>query len=280
MVNKQELTSLFKQPFTLLDDYQSRWFLVAFSGLFATFFVYFFNPFDILNITYQSAAGNFLSILTVGLWGSLSLIITQFGLRMIIGLRTFRLDQFLLWVHFELTFLGLISFFIFGELDKPWIKEFGVVLRYTLSLAILPYFLACLIIAVFKLSIRSKKQEAALEQSEQPLILKEQNEKVALTLNPVDLLYLKSESNYTQVVYLDHGVEAKKLLRNNLKTLATELNLPGLLRIHRSYMIYQPSINKVERHKGTYRVQLAGIPELWLKVTESYKSEFEKSVKL
>ena len=218
MVKQQELTSLLKQPFTLLDDHQSRWFLVVFSGLFATFFVYFFNPFDILNITYQAAVGNFLSILTVGLWGSISLIITQFGIRMIAGLKTFKLDQFILWVIFELTFLGLISFLIFGELDKPWVKEFGVVLRYTLSLAILPYFLACLIISVIKLSVRSKKQEAALEQSEQPLVLKEQNGKVALTLDPADLLYLKSESNYTQVVYLDHGVEAKKLIRNNLNS--------------------------------------------------------------
>ncbi len=278
MTQAPTIKSFSKQSFTLLDDSKSKWFLIIFSGVFATFFIYFFNPFGIKEIRYQAAIGNFLSILTVGFWGAITLIITQFGIRLIAGLKTFSLGQFLIWVCFELIFLSLISFLIFGELDKPIIKEFGVVMRYTLSLAILPYFLACLLIAVFKLSIRSKEQEATIEQSSQPLVIKESNGKVSLTLLPEDLLYLKSEGNYTQVVYLDHEQESKKLIRNNLKTLESDLETPDLIRIHRSYVINRSNINQVTRLKGSFKVQLKGIPELWLKVSDTYKKEFKHIV--
>jgi len=251
---------------------------VLFCGLFTTFFVYFFNPFDIQSISYQQALGSYLSILSVGIWGALVLTFTQFLLRPLLGLNALSLGQFILWVIFELMLLGAVSFLIFGEMQNPFFEELWIVMKYTLSLAILPYGLACLLIAVFKLSNKAPEVIIETPQPIKRLQLKEQNGKIALTLAFDHLRYLKSDANYTEVYFMDHQTASKKIIRNNLKRLEKDLEDFELLRVHRSYMINKSSISQIERHKGSFRIKLEGLPDLWLKVSESYKQDFEKAI--
>ena len=110
------------------------------------------------------------------------------------------------------------------------------------------------------------------------LLFKDENDKIILAIKPKQLLFLKSENNYTSVFYLQNQKVEKKLIRTNLKKLENELQHPELLRIHRSYMINLQSIIGIHREKRGFQIQLAQLPEMPLKVSETYKKAFEAKI--
>ncbi|PWJ40054.1 LytR/AlgR family response regulator transcription factor [Sediminitomix flava] len=269
-----------KTPFTLLDDNKSKVFFILFCGGFSSFFIYFFNPFNIQRMNYEDAFAHFLSISNAGIIAALILGITHFFIRRLFRATTFRLWQFLLWVIFDFTCLCTACLFLFGEFDEPLLHELKIVVRYTLSLGMLPYSLACLLIAVYKLSTRKPKEIAIPKIEEKTSIdkqflFKEKSGKVALAVKPEQILYLKSENNYTMVVYLENDEVIKKLVRTNLKQLEKEIRFPKLIRIHRSFMLNLDAMSSFEKVKGGYQIQINQIPNTCLKVSESYRTEFE-----
>ncbi len=276
---KDKIVGFFLKPFPLLDDFNSKLFLVIFCGIFSTFFILFYNPLNIKDWNYDSAIGKLLSIWSAGILGAIFLSITQFVFRPRINLSTFNVGQFSLWVALEFFLLSILFFIIFKESEKPLWREFFIALRHTVSLAIIPYFLACLLIAVRKLSQKIKQEKKELVFSSEQLLFKDENGKIMLATKPSQLLFLKSENNYTSVFYLQNGKVEKKLIRTNLKKLERELTYPDLIRIHRSYMVNLQSIVGVHRKKRGFQIQLNKLPEMPLKVSETYKSAFEAQIK-
>ena len=274
-----KILGFFLRPFSLLDDYLSRLFLVAFCGIFATFFINFYEPLNIRTWHHDSTLGNFLTIWSAGILGAILLSITQLVLRPIFKLNTFNNGQFLLWVLFEFFLLTILMFVLYGESKIPFLEEFFLVFRYTISLTIIPYFLACLLIAVIKLSNNAAKESLVQKVSLAQHSFKDENGKVMLAIKPTQLLLLKSENNYISIFYLQNEKVEKKLIRTNFKKLENELTpFPYLLRIHRSYMINLEKIASMHRKKGSFHVQLIQLPEMWLKVSETYKTTFEAAL--
>lgn len=266
------------KPFPLIDDFESKLFLVLFCGVFSTFFIFFYNPFNLQHISYDSAIGKLLSIWNAGILGAIILSFTQFFLRPKTNLSTFNVGQFLMWVIFEFIFLCIGIFIIFGESKEPFLKEFTLIIRYTVSIAILPYFLACLLIAVKKLSDKVKKKEKMPIVAPEQHLFKDENGKIMLAIKPKQILFLKSENNYTSILYLQNGKVNKTLIRTNLKKLESELEYPDLIRIHRSYMVNLENVVSVQRKKGSFQIQLDQLPDMLLKVSESYKNAFEAKI--
>ena len=157
---RNKLVNFLGSPFTLLDSKGDKLFLIIFCGIFATFFINFYQPLNISTWSHDSTVGNFLTIWTAGIIGALVLSITQFILRPLANLKTFNIGWFILWVLFEFFLIAILMFILYGESVFPFWKEFFLVFRYTISLTIIPYFLACLIIAVRKLSNPIKIKEA------------------------------------------------------------------------------------------------------------------------
>lgn len=278
-MNRNELFNFLSKPFPLLDDAKSKWFLVLFCGVFSTFFILFYNPFNIQELQYETALGRLLSIWNAGILGAIILAFTQFILRPGLKLSAFKVGQFSLWVLFEFICLCLGIYIVFGENEQPFVKEIIPIIKYTISVAILPYSLACLLIAVKKLSNTSQQEKPKKTTSSDQHFFKDENGKIMLAIKPSQILFLKSENNYTAIHYLRNDKVERKLIRTNLKKLEGELEYPHLLRIHRSYMINLDKIESVQRKKGSFHVELNQLPDTLLKVSESYKESFEERFK-
>lgn len=275
IISKESIKEILNRPFPLLDDLKSRWFLILFCGSFASFFIIYFNPFNIKELRYDAAWGNFLTIWTAGIWGSLSLFVTQIVVRRLLKFDSFIFRQFLLWSIFDFLIICLVAFILFGEHNNPLLNEILIVVRYTLSLALLPYFLACLIIAVVKLTVSSNR--SAAQPQLKHLIIYEENGKIGLSLEAHNLLFLKSENNYTSISYLENGNRLKKLIRKKLSQLEQDLQETTIIRVHRSYMINTELIESISRKGSSLQVVLKHVPEQIFTVTESYKKVFEEA---
>ena len=267
-----KLRDLLAKPFPLLDDYRSKIFLVSFCGIFATFFIYYYNPFSLNQISYSTAVGRFLSIWTAGIIGALILSFTQFFLRPALKLETFTVGSFIVWVLFEFVCLCVGFYLLFGESHVPFVTEFSIIVGYTFSVGLLPYSLACLIIAVVTLSRTSGSKST---QKSNKLCFRDENDKIMLALIPGQVLYLKSEDNYTSIYYLKNDQVKKELIRNNLKKLEEQLEDPNLIRVHRSYMVNMSNITAIQRSKRGYELTMESLPDIFLSVSETYKQSFE-----
>ena len=165
-------------------------------------------------------------------------------------------------------------------IGKNSFLHFSAPLHWLLS----PYFLACLLIAVFQLSqkIKAGAQKVPLTNSSTPLDqhnFKDENGKIMLAIKPQQLLFLKSENNYTAIYYLQNEKVEKKLIRTNLKKLESELEaFPNLQRIHRSYMVNLKNIASVQRIKRSFQIKMTHLPDMPLKVSETYKAVFTTQI--
>lgn len=277
------IKDLLAQPLPILDSFRDKLFLVIFCGIFATFFLFYYNPMNANHWQHDSPIGTFLTVWSAGILGAIVLAISQFFLRPIFNLNTFTVRQFSLWLILEFWLLSLLFFFLFREKTIPLFEEYFFVLRSTVSISIIPYALACLLLAVRKLS--NQAPVSAHSQEQTPLVplaqysFKDESGKIMLAIKPKQLLCLKSESNYIAIFFLQNEKVEKKLIRSNLKKLSNELKIfPNLLRIHRSYMVNLENITSIQRKKGSYQIELAQLPDMPLTVSEKYKQFFEAQI--
>jgi hypothetical protein len=279
--NKQKIIFFFSKPFPFLDDAKSKVFLVVFSGIFSTFFILIYNPFNLDQIRYDSALGHYLPIWSAGIFGAIILSITQFLLRPRFNLSRFNLRQFTLWSIFEFMCLCISFYLLFGESKEPFITEVLLIIKYTISLAIIPYLLAYLLIAVFKLKTQVEQKVNSPKPSSNQQIFTHENGTILFGIKAKQILYLKSENNYTSIYYDQDGKVEKKLIRTNLKSISkTIVDNLDLMRIHRSFMVNLQKVEIIHREKGGFQLQLEHLPNSLFKVSETYKDEFEIKIKI
>lgn len=89
------------------------------------------------------------------------------------------------------------------------------------------------------------------------LTLVADNEKDTLTLDPADLLYIESSDNYCTVVYRKDGKLTKPLLRSSLSRMAGQVNVPHIVRCHRSYIVNLDRVERVTGNAQGYKLHLA-----------------------
>jgi len=232
---------------------------------------------------HDSQIGTFLTIWSAGILGAIILAFSQFFLRPKFKLNAFNVGQFSLWLILEFWLLSVVFFFLFREKIVPLFEEYFFVLRSTVSISIIPYALACLLLAVRKLS--NQVPPSPQPKAQTPIIplatyaFKDESGKIMLAIKPKQLLCLKSESNYIAIFFLQNEKVEKKLIRSNLKKLSNELKIfPNLLRVHRSYMVNLENITSIQRKKGSYQIELAQLPDMPLTVSEKYKQLFEAQI--
>ncbi len=95
-----------------------------------------------------------------------------------------------------------------------------------------PIFFVLLSILIFaRWFLNRKSPKKPIEK----IVLTGDNKLDILQINLVDLICISSADNYIEVYYLKDKNLQKKLLRNTLKNIHT--NLPNLLKVHRSHLI-------------------------------------------
>jgi hypothetical protein len=251
-------------------------FLVLFSSGFSVVFIYFFNPFNIRSIDYKGALLDFIPIELVGLTGAVTLGITQFYLRKKLGFDHLNVGRFLGWFCLEAFLICIVVYVLFGVWEKPFFTEFSIIVDYSLSLSILPYLFACLLILVVKLSKAEAQQKQPPVVDNMPLLFRDENGKGILSLRTEQILFLKSENNYVAIHHVQEGQLKCSLIRNNLKEVTSALAGTNFLRVHRSYIVNLNRIVSAQRKKDGYLLHLSGLTTHELKVSETYRSVFEE----
>lgn len=96
------------------------------------------------------------------------------------------------------------------------------------------------------------------EPSQELLQFTSDNGKEVLTLAAGDLLYLESQDNDLEVVFLRNGERQSQLIRSSLKRVEA-MALPGLARCHRSFMVSLLQVRACNGNQHGLKLSLAGV---------------------
>lgn len=89
-------------------------------------------------------------------------------------------------------------------------------------------------------------------------IILQDGTKESLGLAPEAVLYMKSELNYVNVVYLADGREEKRMIRSTLKQAESSCSdYPFIRRCHRTYIVNVRQIERISGNSQGYRARLS-----------------------
>lgn len=274
------------RPFPYLDPISHRISLAVFCAVFSAVFLNLFEPFDLDSWTILKDYNSRFPILLFALAGLIFLLLSQIGLRRLLNVDAFNLGNFALWFVGEILLLSIINHFFFGdskELVDEMIFEFGLTLKYTFLVLLIPYGMILLYFSSRttkeKEEERARNTEVQLPEQVKVLHLTSENEKELLSIKAKHLLFLKSESNYVAVFYLVEGQLKKQLLRSSLKKLAQEIKYPELIRVHRSYMVNISQLVSVSRNAKAYELILEKAEGYAIPVSPTYMEVFDEKLK-
>ncbi len=104
------------------------------------------------------------------------------------------------------------------------------------------------------------------------LSLTDEQEKEVLELTASNLLYLKGADNYVEIYQHNNGEIKRDILRNTLKSMETQLDLPQIVRCHRSYLVNLQHVNQVSGNAQGYHLHLEDL-ETTVPVSRSRSKE-------
>ena len=105
------------------------------------------------------------------------------------------------------------------------------------------------------------KKKALLNENIQLLKLFAENDGECVHL-PIDqLLFIQSSDNYANIVWLEKTGLKKTLLRSSLKRLSEQIQIPFVIRCHRSFIVNLAKVLSVEGNARGYRLFLDGYQE-------------------
>ncbi len=253
-----------KSPFILLDHPKHRWVLIAFVTIFSIFFVNVFVPFNINHWHNDSGIEQFLRLSGFGVFAGLILILSQFAVRILFGIKSFKLGTFFLWAFGELLLMTLFFVIydnIWSNSFEQFLDIFPISLRYTILGSIIPYSLALLFISqVIKLKeIRELKQKSDLAQRNDDLLdFVDEKGTVRFSVSANQLLYFESADNYVFIFYVLNDKIEKGIIRNSMKNVENIVEGLSVIRCHRSFMINLKKVEFVDYKKAKCTIKLLG----------------------
>lgn len=248
-------------------------------------FIHLYEPFQLYSKGNSSQLAIFWEMTQAILIAAGILIITQFPLRKVLKLESYKLWQLIGWFILENMLIGSI-WFALSYLEKgiqlsfidDWMEN-------TLGSVLLlgpPYFLA-----IFTIHFRHKSQDIEAmraklaehnPQPNQQIPFLDEYGKEKISLRLEDILFLESSDNYVDIYYLNGEQLEKYVLRNTLKKLEESLSKHAIIRCHRSFMVNL--INVLAKHKKGkgLELELRSYPKHKIPVSQRYLSEVEKEL--
>ncbi len=280
------IREFFTSPFNLLNTKYRKLFLVFFTGIFGSAFLWLFNPFNITSWVFSVTPFSKMGFVLFGLLGMAVLTFSQFGLRSWFRLEQLNWGSFAVIAAFEFALLNCINFVLFGTPgpDEGWFRELFSVIRQTSLVLGLSYSIALLLLSLWSVKEKNREFKAQLNKSQrivqEYINIKDESGKTVLSVIPDNLLLFKSESNYITVYFLVENKVTKTLIRSSLKKMEKEIENTEFIRIHRSYMINTRQVTSIHPTKKAYSVTMNALPEISVPVSVSYKIHFEKKLKI
>ena len=267
------LKSLYNKPFSLLDQSGHRWILILVVVIFTVFFLNVFVPFNSNQWHNDSGIVQFLQFSGFALIGGLTLIITQFGVRSFLAIKSMTTGFFALWVLGEIA-LVVVGFTLYESLLAGSFSSFfsliGLIFKYTLLSISIPYSIALLYISYrIRISeigeLRNKTERAVTDL----LDLSDEKGVIRFSVSVDQLLYFESADNYVFVYYFQNGKPEKGILRNSLKNVEILVDGLSIIRCHRSFMVNLEKIEFVNYEKAKCQVKLQNI-DTFIPVSRKY----------
>jgi hypothetical protein len=278
------LSTWLRQPFRLLDTFESRWKLIVFCGVFGCLFLIIFRPFNINQWCNEVNTPLFLVLTFFSIAGMAALFLTQFAFRSLFKVEFTTRIAFFAWLLVDIFFISLAIHTVdIMLLDLPFFNgpEYLENLKHTLILLVLPYCIGLLLLyvreqlqVVKELTLKVNKPLNPVES----VTITDENGKVAMNVQLRNIVYFKSEDNYILLYYKSENELKKELIRTNLKKLEQELTQPNIIRIHRSYMINSQNLQSAVKTSRGYKVKMDAESQHHLPVSATYQSSFEEKV--
>lgn len=263
------------KEFTLLDKKSDRYFLIVTCLVFSILFINIFVPFNINRWYSDSGFIQFLRLSSYGFVIALVILFTQFPLRKIMHLQTFKIKSYILWLGIEIILISLVYIFLYGNPLGNFLNDFIFSLKYTLLGICLPYSFALLIIYYKNQRSEILQLKDKINQPDQKHLIsfKDEYGKIKFSLQATDLLLLESTDNYVSLYFLSGGKPQRKLIRNTLKNLENTLTDNSIIRCHRSFMVNTRNIEFVQKKGKKLLIKIRGM-EKDIPVSEKYSSLF------
>jgi hypothetical protein len=261
--------------FNLLDKKSDRYLLITIILVFSILFLNIFEPFNISRWYSDSGIIQFLRLSSYGIVVALVFLFTQFPLRNIFKMHSFKIKSYLLWLLIEIMLISLGYIFLYGNPIGNFVNDLIYSLKYTLLGICLPYSFALLIIYY-------KNQRAEIEElkkhikkpAEKRLIsFNDENGKIKFSVLAKDLVFLESTDNYVSVHYILEGKMQRKLLRNTLKNMEEMLHKNATIRCHRSFMVNTKNVEFVQKDGKKLNIKVKQF-EKFIPVSQKYSSLF------
>lgn len=200
--------------------------------------------------------------------GFIILSTSRFTFRHLHKKRELTIRDMFLWIVGELILISLILTLIASLINADENLEFYDLLgRVSFNIAtilVIPYAGTTLILMLRErrqqieaLKEYIEKQEEARQETTENMNFYALGGKLAFSTHRINVLYIESADNYSNIHYLNEGKEDTFILHNSLKNLDNESKYPGLLRCHRSYMVNINNVKLIRKEKDGLVIELS-----------------------
>ena len=214
---------IFLQPFNLLDNNKQKLFLISFCFVFGIIFLNVFVPFNINLWENDTGFQQFFRLSKLATIAILVLLFSQFILRRIFKVFTFKVIGFIGWLCIEIALIALVLTAVYKTNNEVFLTLFFKSIQHTFLIILIPYFITLLLLYVYQTRTTNKIIPASHKPNGLIGIPDEKGvNKIVIQLSNV--LYFESADNYIVIYYLDEEKVKKKLIRNTLKKMESVLD--------------------------------------------------------
>jgi DNA-binding LytR/AlgR family response regulator len=288
--------SFLGKPYPRAHNPKKNLFVSLCIGLFVSFFLIFFEPFDIS--LWQDPNKN----LKLFGFGAISFVIPVL-INLLVNLLPVaeREDRWTVWkeiVSIAVVILciagGNLVYSSFIGITDISLKGYVSSLVVVLSLGIFPIgfgvlarhnrFLALSQKTALEINNRLEEKPTPVSDPLPPpagtLKLVAENEKDKLELDWQQLLYIESADNYSVAHYLENEVVSKTMIRGSLKRMEQQCaSYPTLMRCHRAFIVNTFNIIHVEGNASGYKLSLKNTQAL-IPVSRNYGAAITQKLKI
>ena len=269
-----------------ISDIRGRWSLIWTTVALTFVFIMLFEPYGSYGDYSENKVALFVEIGIASAVLLVAMMISQFVIRPLLKLKRLSYLTLVGWVLVEFVLIGLLWTLTSMLLDTPT-PEFGSAFVTNLiqcSFLVLPPYVVAILFVNYRYRSRElvSLQQAIEESKVDPDTLipfEEKNGKLKVSLKLSDLLYVESNDNYVNVIYLEGGDSKRIVLRNTIKNMEQLLMPYNVIRCHRSYLV---NIMNVRRHEKSAQkgatLYFGAEIEAEIPVSKIYLSEVEKAL--
>jgi len=243
-------------------------------GLFLCVFLLVFQPFGVSNYDPQFEVDlAFVGyMLGVGAAVTAALAASEFVLRPLLLPEATR-SSMIAWIAWDYVLAGSVAYVYYNHLGDwhdlslgsylGFLRDVGLVISFPIGGFLLHIRHAALASRFVHLTTPARAAP-----SQERLQFTSDNGKDVLTVTAGDLLYLESQDNYLEVVYLENDARKSRLIRSSLKRIEA-MAQPGLVRCHRSFMVNLFQVRACHGNQHGLKLSLAGLDQT-LPVSRAY----------